>query len=365
MKKIKFFIDAIKNYFNLIFLSAADNHIKFEKKNIQHFKSYYQLKKHQINLRRVSLKILFALMLIVSGMLIGPLFFSTEKKAVIYIPNGRGDILISNASKGQTAIIFKTLDAAKDNAPLATTAEVAIYADAERKNFIKKTEPHEFAVTHVIPLEGLQEGESYFIEIKVATNTNFNEAVTEALWSNQEPIKVVVRGDETPPCSEGDSTERTQASLPQADGLQITSVSGAVDAIPAEIFDLTETAKQGNSKLVILDVANENHLYGKEKIQTIISWMTNFPANSALLYREARGGEFREVAVAEGRVKKHGIVLMTLKPATDYYFKIKALDDFGNTAVSEEYSLRTPPAKEMILDVIAENGKSLMKQIGL
>jgi len=74
---------------------------------------------------------------------------------------------------------------------------------------------------------------------------------------------------------------------------------------------------------------------------TTVSWTTNTPTNSYVLF----GTSADELDKSQGRddesTTDHSLTIDTLKPATQYYLKVKSTDNYGNSAYSDVLELKT------------------------
>lgn len=102
-------------------------------------------------------------------------------------------------------------------------------------------------------------------------------------------------------------------------------------------------------------VRTDNALAQNDKVQTIISWITDEPATTILLYKESRTEQEKEITISNSFTPSHVAVITAFKPGQVYYFKVKSLDESGNTALSGEYALLTPKRKENIIQLIVNN----------
>lgn len=99
-------------------------------------------------------------------------------------------------------------------------------------------------------------------------------------------------------------------------------------------------------------VRTDSALAQNDKVQSIISWNTDEPSTTALVYQEGRSGEKREVIVNSNLTLNHVAVITTFKPGIVYYFKAKSVDQSENIGESTEYALLTPKTKQNIIQVI-------------
>lgn len=102
-------------------------------------------------------------------------------------------------------------------------------------------------------------------------------------------------------------------------------------------------------------IRTDSALAQNDKVQAIISWVTDEPATTALIYKEGQNAETREVKVSDSLVNSHIAVITIFKPGTVYYFKVKSTDLSGNSATSSDFALLTPKRKENIIQIIVAN----------
>jgi len=362
-KALTFCYGKSRDCVEIIFQSPASNQLRLQKKSDGRFGSYIQLKKYQKRLRKTALRVFLALIFVFVGIIVGPAIFVPEREAEIYIPSGKGDILISNVSKSQASVVFKTLDSANGNKPLATVADVEVFSDSQLQKFLKKIEAREYAVTHIVPLDGLEEGKTYYLKIKASEDKNMENSKEVNSWGGSDPIKFLAMGDVAPVCPTPIFASETKKDNSVGE-MDMTGEKISSSLEESGIFLASSVKSEDDGKMRIFAVENENYLHGREKVQTIISWETNLPGDCVLIYRDEENGKENEVKSSSGMMEKHMVVLTTLKPGTVYYFKVKSQGKSGEIAVSDEYSLRTPRAKDTMLEMVGNNFKSLVRQIG-
>jgi len=106
---------------------------------------------------------------------------------------------------------------------------------------------------------------------------------------------------------------------------------------------------------LIDQVKTESALTQNDKVQSIISWKTDELATGALVYREGKNGEEKEIKVSDVLSQQHVAVVTSFNQGSVYYFRVKAVDASDNEAVSSDYALLTPKTKENIVQVIISN----------
>lgn len=347
-----------RDYIEWIFSDASENQIRIAKLKKDTFSSFTQLKKHQKRARRIVALFFLVLFSLLVGLLVGPTLFPQSIDPEVYIPNGKGDILVGNISKNQVTVFFETLDGANNNKPLAATATVEIYEDKAMTKLVRRVNEDHYAVAHIIAVDGLQENNIYYIRIIAKDSSEIPHISTISVWGENEPIQFYTTGDLIPVCAVQNETREELENIAEIEKAE----KNIVETLPESNLDNRESDVQ-MSALHILNVQNENHLQPQNKVQTIISWNTNIPATTEIVYGEGSSGERKELISNNEKSIKHAVVLTTLKTGTTYYFKTRSIDKDGAVAISDEYSLRTPKPKETIVEKISENFKGLLKQI--
>jgi hypothetical protein len=137
--------------------------------------------------------------------------------------------------------------------------------------------------------------------------------------------------------------------------------------------EFTATTLVDNTAPEIKQVRTETAVsFGKSSaVQTIISWKTNEPATSQILWEEG---------ISEGSVPKnatpedenyttnHIIVITTFKPASVYRFRIQGKDKAGNLAQSQDFTILIPEKKKSVIRIIISNFENTfgwIKKLGL
>jgi len=108
----------------------------------------------------------------------------------------------------------------------------------------------------------------------------------------------------------------------------------------------------------ILHVKADSTVYtdNSDKIQTIISWMTNEPTTSRVLYQKGVHGSSVELEEStdlnDNYTKEHVSVITKFEPGTVYTFRVESIDSGGNRQVSKPHTFMTAKKKESIIQVI-------------
>ena len=93
-----------------------------------------------------------------------------------------------------------------------------------------------------------------------------------------------------------------------------------------------------------------------DKIQTVISWLTNEPATSRVYFEEGVHGGVRELALKtelkSSYSKEHVMVIPKFKPGLVYTFKVESMDSGGNISTSKAHTFMTAKKRESIIQII-------------
>jgi hypothetical protein len=113
---------------------------------------------------------------------------------------------------------------------------------------------------------------------------------------------------------------------------------------------------------IISQVSNESTLYpGQDtKVQTIISWQTDEPAQCFMSYVSGavkKDADTQKTPTETGFLTKHVNVVTTFTPATVYKYWVTCADADNNATSSEDFVLLTPEQQKSIIDLILDNFK--------
>lgn len=93
-----------------------------------------------------------------------------------------------------------------------------------------------------------------------------------------------------------------------------------------------------------------------DKIQTIITWLTNEPSTSRVHYQEGvHGGDtelIESTSLNTNYTKEHVMVITKFKPGIVYSFRVESIDSGGNTTQSKVHTFMTAKKKESIIQII-------------
>jgi len=106
----------------------------------------------------------------------------------------------------------------------------------------------------------------------------------------------------------------------------------------------------------------------KDRIQVIISWVTNELATSQVFYRSgfgSEGAEFEQsTTIDTNYTKKHIVVVTNFEPGSVYQFVVESKDSSGNVGRSKTLTVLTPQKEESVFQVIMGNFEDLFGWVG-
>ena len=119
------------------------------------------------------------------------------------------------------------------------------------------------------------------------------------------------------------------------------------------------STEKDNSPPKISQVTADSALYSgkKEKVQTIVSWVTDESATSQLFWQEGIGKKLKVFSLPKDDVltTEHFIVITTFKPGSVYKFYVESEDLAGNKSRSKDFTTLIPIEKESAFQLITKN----------
>jgi hypothetical protein len=103
-----------------------------------------------------------------------------------------------------------------------------------------------------------------------------------------------------------------------------------------------------------------------DRIQTVISWKTNEPASSLVLFGEGSATAKKELPNAASSTDaslslNHNVIITNFKPGTIYQMQVVSIDSAGNRAASPIRVIITPKVTQSVYDVIVKNFEGTFK----
>ncbi|MEK7211306.1 MAG: fibronectin type III domain-containing protein, partial [Patescibacteria group bacterium] len=109
----------------------------------------------------------------------------------------------------------------------------------------------------------------------------------------------------------------------------------------------------------ISKVTSDSTIYpGKEsKVQTVITWETDEPATGQVFYQEGVAKDAKVITLPKDNALnlKHITVITKFKPGAVYKYWAESVDNAGNIAASQVFTILTPQERETIFDIISNN----------
>jgi transcriptional regulator of NAD metabolism len=137
--------------------------------------------------------------------------------------------------------------------------------------------------------------------------------------------------------------------------------------------EFTATTLKDNTPPKITQIRTETAVSsGKSNtVQTIISWKTNEPATSQILWEEGISKDEapkNSTKEDENHTTNHIIVITSFKPSSVYRFRIAGKDKAGNIAESQDFTILIPEKKKSVIQIIISNFEDTfgwVKNIGM
>jgi hypothetical protein len=95
-----------------------------------------------------------------------------------------------------------------------------------------------------------------------------------------------------------------------------------------------------------------------DRLQTVISWRTDEPANSIVVFEEGSGISedlSNKVGQEKDYTLDHTVIITSFRPATVYRVRVISVDEAGNITKSPVRTILTPRSAESVVDIISKN----------
>ena len=133
------------------------------------------------------------------------------------------------------------------------------------------------------------------------------------------------------------------------------TIQGTIIHTTLPIFNTTEDKFPPK----ISQVRNDTAISPRgDRVQTIISWLTDEPATSKVYYQQGislKPGAMQSTPLNKSLERRHIVIITSFKPGAVYRFRVESIDGAGNKTVSNDYTLLTPQRRETILQIIMKN----------
>ena len=312
---------------------------------------------------------------------------STQKTFTTKAPSNLTSVKVVSDSLGEAVITWKTSAKMTSIVEYGLTTE---YGDSKESN--TKVKEHELSIS------SLSSGETYHFRVKGEDENNNLYASNDYTFIPKSPptisnIKVdsvsehqatisfttdvptdslVTYADLSNSENSGSQGKPELAANHQLELKNLspgTNYSLVVKVRDEEGNETEETASNFTTGIdenppLISQVRTESALAQSDKVQTIIHWETDEPANTSLIYKEGQYGEEKEVKINDNYTLNHVAVVTVFKPGTVYYFQVKSIDQAGNEAQSSEHAVLTPRRRENIVQIIINNFQEIFGWAG-
>lgn len=306
---------------------------------------------------------------------------------------------VSEIAEGSAVVSFKTNIRAF---PVVVYAEEGVYDETKEDSYVGEvSDTAEKAVEHKLVLTGLKSNTKYHVQARgfslpkvigkssdVTFITKASKIVGSIVERKKDSFTVVwVTGEPTTSIVEfknlksgiterkTDSAKKTSHSmkienLPSGTGYEVnlsglTELGNVIEGgTPLSVTTSTDTIAPTVSGFKVDNALVPGRT---DRIQTIVSWTTDEPANSTVYYEEGAGtaDDTKELAnkneELDSYVSAHSVVLPSLKPGTIYRLKVSSSDESGNTGSFGPRTVITPRQSESITDIIFKNFEDSFK----
>jgi hypothetical protein len=313
---------------------------------------------------------------------------SSESSFATAAPSSLSSISVSSTNLNQAIITWKTSQKTTSGVEYGLTDQYG-----------QKKEDSAMAIAHSVTLSGLESGQLYHFRVKGKDINNNLYSSGDYTFQPKSPpqiknVKVagITEHEITINFTTNIPTDTlityNDAKNPENSGSQGNPQLGLAHEIvlknlaPGEVMSFSikvrdeqgnETVQEGGSFTTGKDttppkldnIKTDSALAQNDKVQTIISWITDEPATTSLTYQEGRQGELKDVKISDSLTTNHVAVITVFKPGMVYYFKVKSTDASGNLATSTDFALLTPKKKENIIQIIVGNFQDIFGWIKL
>jgi len=303
---------------------------------------------------------------------------STEESFTTKAPSSLSSIKVASTSLSEVIITWNT------STKMNSTVEYGLTTDyGETKSSVSTTTDHE------VKISGLKEATVYHFRVKGQDADNNIYSSGDYTFEPKSPPKIF--GDKVSSISEHNATIEMNTDVPtdilvtyfDKNDPKNSGSQGKPDFVTKRTIELNNlksgvtyvyTVKvvdeQGNQTVSesqnfttnedktppeISKIKTDGAIAQNDKVQMIISWDTNEPSTTSLIYQESLKGESKEILVNSAYTQNHIVVSTTFKSGVVYHFKVKSIDQAGNEAISQDYALLTPRKKENIVQIIVNN----------
>lgn len=258
-----------------------------------------------------------------------------------------------------------------------------------------------YASKHTVKLESLKDGTLYhlriggqdrsgnsivsddyqfttltFPKISDITTKNKSQGQTEITWKSNVPTTSSVEyyGDTIPPKTQGNTslvTDHTILLFGLEDATPYKFKVRGSDQFGYEAISTEQqfTTLEDTTPPELFGVKSESNTIGsgeESKIQIVVSWKTNEPTTSQVLYGVGVSGDVFTEQTEENAelVLDHLVVISDLAQAKTYHFQVVSRDKAGNKTKSSSYTVLTSRKRESFLQLVISNLENTFSWLG-
>ncbi|MEI8233016.1 MAG: fibronectin type III domain-containing protein, partial [bacterium] len=208
-----------------------------------------------------------------------------------------------------------------------------------------------------------------------------SDSSVSIFWTTSTPTKSFVeyasKDDASNVGTQGDSNESIDHKITIKELTPGTSYSYKIkgtdlnsNSFESDTYEFT-TSKDISPPVITQVSTKTSIVSGKEdKVQTIVSWLTNKQSTSQVIFGEGtRGDTATEQKTTEDTnlSTNHTVVLSNFKPGAIYYVKVASRDKNNNETISQGFTILAPKKNQSIIQIIVANFEQSfgwMKRVG-
>lgn len=150
------------------------------------------------------------------------------------------------------------------------------------------------------------------------------------------------------------TTDQFESSTNYQLKITLTAKDGTVSE--ESVFPFSTSISSDPPEISNVRISNALISGAVEQVQTIISWKTDKPSTSRIIYTEGTSDDLNQsTSLDKTLVTDHVVVTTNLSPGKVYKFKAESVDAGDNTALSKDYLIMTPKPQQSVLDLIIDN----------
>ena len=138
--------------------------------------------------------------------------------------------------------------------------------------------------------------------------------------------------------------------------LQIFSTDELGNSSKSTVIPFSTTASTSKPVVSQVDITSTLVSSTGQATQTIVSWQTDKPASSQVLYYDSGNSQnTQSTSIDTDLTLNHVLVITNFKPGLVYNIKVKSVDGSGNETTSDPFNVLTPTQDASVIGLILSN----------